>query len=81
MKFVNTGFNIQTSLESMDGDKKIMERIEMCTNEHSSLCFSKKTSKISDENTHFACSGILFRTCTELDILELQRINYELEQK
>ena len=80
-KFVNTGFNIETSGDGMDGETKIINRNSICTNEYSTLYFSKTTSSTHDGETHYACSGVLFRTCAELDILELQRINSELAMK
>ena len=80
-KFVNTGFNIETSGDVIDSEIKITNRNSICTNEYSTLYFSKKTIMTHESESHNACSGVLFRTCAELDILELQRINAELAMK
>ena len=70
-KFVNTGFVTATStgvaqtLDDEDDQSPTLVK-ELCTNEHSSLLFLKeKTSK----STSF--TGKIYRTCTELDTLEL----------
>ena len=80
-KFVNTGFNIETSTDGMDGEAKAVKRLQICTNEYSNLCFGRQMTQTQDNKVFSANSGILIRTCTELDILELQRINQELLQK
>ena len=46
--FVNTGFDIATSNDQIDGENKIISRHSVCTNEYSTLCFGKKVSHTHD---------------------------------
>ena len=43
-KFVNTGFNIETSSDDIDGENRILNRFSICANEHSTLYFGRQIS-------------------------------------
>ena len=46
--FVNTGFNIETSTDFLEGEAKAIRKLSVCTNEYSNLCFGKSLSQTND---------------------------------
>ena len=57
-------------------DKSPIKKVEVHTNEHSTLCFSRENNQ---DSTTF--SGKLYRTCSELDLLELAQLNQQLDRR
>ena len=70
-KFINTGFFTSVSSGGeTEIDIRPIRKAEICTNEHSSLIFHREQTK---KRTIF--TGKVYRTCTELDFLELVSVN------
>ena len=76
--FVNTGFDLRTSYSAWDdNDKRNCIEKSVLTDETKSLCFSRTSTLVCDDQkvgkTNIEFSRI-FRTFSELDLFELQRI-------
>ena len=71
---LNTGFIMSASHNDYKYDEKYIRRIQIFTNEYVNLLFEKVQNRYYNGTSEFTISGMLFRTFSEIDILQLNRI-------
>ena len=82
--FVNTGFQSTVSMDDEDGISTFIRNKSIRTNEYNNLCFGQESLNYPEGRLNRyekVCPGILYRTYTELALLELKKINKSLQNK
>lgn len=82
-EMVNTGFIMSSSKTEVAGDKVFLRRNQIFTNEYVNLLFEKRQdrSETGKEVIKKEISGMLYRTFSEIDLFELQRISLALKNR
>ena len=80
---VNTGFIMSSSKTEVACDKVFLRRNQIFTNEYVNLLFEKRQdrSETGKEVIKKEISGMLYRTFSEIDLFELQRISLALKNR
>ena len=62
-------------------DQTYLKRTQVFTNEYVSLSFIKIQDRLPGKPHKFSISGMLFRTYSEIDLLELYQVGVMLESR
>ena len=77
--FVQTGFSTSNSYDDAESGEILVDELAM--NEHKNLMMSRQRIFSPTEGLRTTYNGVLYRTFTELDLFEMERINDCIRRK
>ena len=73
--FTNTGCIMSISTNALHEGEKVIERVQVFTNENANLLFEKRQKRFEDGKRINNISGMLYRSFSELDLQEMNEIH------